>query len=105
MYQYIALYILYHYGLHTVLKRLLHTLVEVQNPDFFSALGYTPLYNKENNTFAKRAIISQIEDIIIPHQERFKLLAPFGDKLNFTSLNEFSNSFYLQLKNLDFEEI
>ena len=105
MYQYIALYILYHYGLHAVLKRLLHTLVEIQNPDFFSTLGYVPLYNKESATFAKRAIISQIQDAILPHQNRIKLLQPFGDKLNFTSLNEFSNSFYLQLKNLDFEEI
>lgn len=105
MYQYIALYILYNYGLHEVLKRLLHTLVEIQNPDFFSALGYTPLYNKESGVFAKRAIISQIEETILPHQNRFKLLKPFGDNLNFTSLNEFSNSFYLQLKNLDFEEI
>lgn len=105
MYQYIALYILYNYGLHTVLKRLLHTLVEVQNPDFFSALGYVPLYNKESGVFAKKAVISQIEEIILPHQNRFKLLKPFGENLNFTSLNEFSNSFYLQLKNLDFEEI
>ncbi len=105
IYNYVALYILYNYGLHVVLKNLLHTLVEIQDPDFFTSLGYTPLYNKENSTFAKRAIISRIDEIIAPHQSRFKLLKPFGDELNFTSLNEFSNSFYLQIKNLNFEEI
>lgn len=105
IYNYVALYILYNYGLHVVLKNLLHTLVEIQDPDFFTSLGYTPLYNKENSTFAKRAIISRIDEIIAPHQSRFKLLKPFGEKLNFTSLNEFSNSFYLQIKNLNFEEI
>ncbi|OHD96974.1 MAG: hypothetical protein A3E21_07325 [Sulfurimonas sp. RIFCSPHIGHO2_12_FULL_36_9] len=105
MYKYIALYLLYNYGLHPVTKALLHTLVEIQNPDFFKALGYNTLYDVDNATFAKRAIVSKIDDIISPYQNRFKLLKPFGDKLNFTSLNEFSNSFYLQLKNLNYEEI
>ncbi len=105
MYKYIALYLLYNYGLHPVTKALLHTLVEIQNPDFFEALGYTALYNMRDSTFSKKSIVSKIEDIILPYQNRYKMLKPFGDKLNFTSLNEFSNSFYLQLKNLDFEEI
>jgi hypothetical protein len=105
MYKYVALYLLYNYGLHPVTKQLLHTLVEIQNPSFFKALGYTQLYDSQNSTFAKRAIISRVESIISPYQNRFKLLKPFGDKLNFTSLNEFSNSFYLQLKNLNYEEI
>lgn len=105
MYKYVALYLLYNYGLHPVTKQLLHTLVEIQNPSFFKALGYNTLYDAQNATFAKRAIISRIESIISPYQNRFKLLKPFGEKLNFTSLNEFSNSFYLQLKNLNYEEI
>lgn len=105
MYKYIAMYILYNYGLQSVTKDLLHTLVEIQNPSYFKALGYTPLYNEETQLFAKRAIISKIETIIAPYQSRFKMLEPFGDKLNFSSLNELNNSFYLQLKNLNYEEI
>lgn len=105
IYKYIGLYLLYNFGLNPVTKGLLHTLVEIQNQEFFSALDYNVLYDVENDSFSKRAIITKIEDIISPHQTRFKLLKPFGDKLNFTSLNEFSNSFYLQLNNLNFEEI
>jgi len=105
IYKYIAFYILYNYGLHPVTKELLHTLVEIQNPKFFSELNYPILYDTNNNSFSKRAIITKIEETITPYQNRFKLLKPFGDKLNFTSLNEFSNSFYLQIKNLNFEEI
>lgn len=105
IYKYIALYLMYNYGLNPVTKNLLHILVEIQNPEFFSALGYIPLYDKENNSFAKRAILSRIEDTIFTYQNRFKLLKPFGSELNFTSLNEFSNSFYLQIKNLNFQEI
>jgi hypothetical protein len=105
IYKYIGLYLVYNYGLDPVTKRLLHILIEIQNQEFFSALDYTALYDKENESFSKRAIITKIEEIISPFQSRFKLLKPFGDKLNFTSLNEFSNSFYLQLNNLNFEEI
>lgn len=105
IYKYISFYILYNYGLHPVTRGLLHTLVEIQNPKFFEALDYPLLYSEDNSSFAKRAIISKIEDAITPYQSRFKLLKPFGEKLNFTSLNEFSNSFYLELKNLNFEEI
>ncbi len=105
IYKYIAFYTLFNYGLYPVLRELLHTLVEIQNPEFFEALDYTPLYDKENETFAKRTIISRINDIITPHQERFKSLESFSDDLNFSSMNEFSNNYYLHLQNLNFEEI
>ena len=105
IYSYISFYLLYNYGLNSVTKDLLHTLVEIQNPSFFKALNYPVLYNKDSNSFSKRTIISNIENIIQPHKKRFKHLKTFGDKLNFTSLNEFSNSFFIQLKHLNFEEI
>lgn len=105
IYEYIALYILYNYGVHPVTKQLLHTLVEINNPSFFRAFDYDVLYDENKSSFSKRAIISRIQKIISPFQNRFKLLKPFGDKLSYTTLNEFNNSFYLQLKNLNFEEI
>lgn len=105
LYSYIAFHILYNYGLHPVTKALIHTLVEIQNQSFFAALEYPALYNEKTNSFVKKTIISKIEEIIEPYQERFKLLEPFGNKLNYTTLNEFSNSFYLQLQDLNFEEI
>lgn len=88
-----------------MIRNLLHLLVEIQNPDFFKKLGYQTLYNQDENNFSKRTIISRIEEIISPNQKRYKLLKPFGNELNFTSMNELSNSYYLQLKNLNFEEI
>ncbi|MEA3369858.1 MAG: hypothetical protein U9Q40_00795 [Campylobacterota bacterium] len=105
IYRYIAFYALYNYGLYPVLRELLHTLVEIQNPEFFQALDYSVLYDKESQTFSKRTIISRVDDIIAPHQEQFKSLESFSDELNFSSMNEFSNSFYLSLQNLNFEEI
>ena len=105
IYKYISFYILYNYGLNPVTKELFHTLVEIQNQDFFKAIDYQTLYNEENNSFSKRLIISKIEDAITPFEHKYKSLEPFGAELNFSSLNEFSNSFYLQVQNLNFEEI
>ena len=105
IYEYISFNILYNFGIHQVLKELLQIAIEVQNPDFFEAYGYPVLYNKAENTFSKKLIISQIQEIIAPHKEHFKSLEPFGENLNFSSLNEFSNSFYLQIIELDFEDI
>jgi hypothetical protein len=105
IYRYISFYMLYNYGLNPVTKSLVHTLVEIQNPSFFIALEYTPLYDEAKDSFAKKAIIAKVEDAITPHQSQYKSLESFGDELNFSSMNELSNSFLLQLKHLNFEEI
>ncbi len=105
IYRYIAFYILYNYGLNPIVRDLLHTLVEIQNSDFFNALEYDVAYDEKEQTFDKKTIIARVDNIIEAHQERFKSLEAFGEELNFNSLNEFSNSFYLQIQNLNFEDI
>lgn len=105
IYKYIAFYTLYNYGLNPVLRELIHILVEVQNPEFFEKLEYKPLYDINIKTFSKKIILSKIDTIIANYQNRYKSLENFTQELNFSSLNEFSNSFYLQIQNLNFEEI
>ncbi|NPA59762.1 MAG: hypothetical protein GXO30_04780, partial [Epsilonproteobacteria bacterium] len=105
IYSYISFYILYNYGLNPVLRSLVHVLVEVQNPTFFKTLDYPTLYDIDKKSFAKKTILTKVEEIISSHQMQYKALKPFGDKLNFSSLNEFNNSFLTQLKHLNFEEI
>lgn len=105
IYNYIAFYILYNYGLNQVVRELLHTLVEIQHQAFFKELDYHMLYDEKNELFFKKDIIKKIEEIVEPHQSKFKELKPFGEELNFTNMNEFSHSFYLQIQNLNFEEV
>ncbi|MFT7004760.1 MAG: hypothetical protein ACJAWW_002125 [Sulfurimonas sp.] len=105
IYKYISFYILYSYGLNPITKSLMHTLVETQNPDFFEALEYTPLYDEDKKIFSKKEIIVKIDEAIQPHKSQYKELESFGDKLNFSSFNELSNSYLLQIKHLNFEEI
>ncbi|SFV75726.1 hypothetical protein MNB_SM-3-1163 [hydrothermal vent metagenome] len=105
IYRYIAFYLLYNYGINPIAKALLHLLIEVQYPDFFQALGYEIYYDKEQESFEKKKIIAKIDAIITPHQSRFKSLEPFGERLSYTTLNEFCNSYYSELQNLSFEEV
>ncbi|MEA1982898.1 MAG: hypothetical protein U9N39_05075 [Campylobacterota bacterium] len=105
IYRYIAFYSLYNYGVNPVLKELLHTLVQIQNASFFDSINCGSLYNEEKQTFSKRAIVSKLQEIVTQNQEQYKSLVIFIDDLNFNSMNDFSNSYYSMLKNLDFEEL
>lgn len=105
IYCYIAFYSLYNYGLNAVLKELLHTLVSIQNSQFIKALTCPTLYDADKESFFKRDIIQRVDAIISKNKTKYKSLSSFSNELNFNSMNEFSNSYYLALKNLDFEEI
>lgn len=102
--RYIPLYILYNYGLHPSYRALLHLLVEVQNSDFFVALGYEAFYDTASKSFDKEAIVTAINHAVKPYKERFIHLEAFGKTLNYTTLEEFSHSFFLHLKNLNYTE-
>jgi hypothetical protein len=104
IYRYISLYILYNYGLHPSLRALLHLHVEVYTGDFFEAEEETRLYNPQTKTFQKNSIQERIASAIKPYADRYKGLKDFADELNYSDLEHFSQSFYLQIKNLDYTE-
>ena len=105
IYEYIAVYILYNYGVHPSLQSLVHLIVEIQHGDFFEALGYEKLYDSKEKEFNKKMISKRIKESIEPYQNIHPQLEPFGDLLDYSSLEEFSHSYYLQLKHLDYTEI
>ncbi len=105
IYHYIALYILFNYGIHPSLRALLHLHVQVYASEFFASEGEIKLYENSTNTFHKQAISNTIENALEPYQSRYKNLKSFANELNFSDLNHFSQSFYIQLKNLDYQEV
>lgn len=105
IYRYIALYILYNYGLHPSLRSLMHLHVEIYAGDFFAAEGDAPLYDSVAKSFDTHRIAQRIASAIDPYTERYKGLRNFADDLNYSDLDHFSQSFYLQIKNLDFTEV
>jgi hypothetical protein len=73
--------------------------------DFFVDMGESRLYIPSTNLFDKGQIHQCIQSAIIPYQNRYKGLKNFSDQLNYTDLDSFSQSFYQQIKNLDFLEV
>ncbi|MFY9143617.1 hypothetical protein [Sulfuricurvum sp.] len=104
IYRYIALYLLYNYGLHPSLRALLHLHVEVYAYDFFQSEGEVPLYDPISQTFKQNLIAKRIREAIEPYMDRYKGLRNFSDLINYSDLDHFSQSFYLQVKNLDYTE-
>lgn len=105
IYRYISLYILYNYGLHPSLRALLHLHIEVYTSDFFKAAGETPLYDPETKIFKENLIALRVREAIEPYSSRYKGLIDFSQHLNYSDLDHFSQSFYLQIKNLDYTEV
>jgi hypothetical protein len=105
IYSYIAFHSLYNYGMNSVLKELFHMLVNIQNTAFIEALGCPVFYDTKTETLNKKAITAKLKTISQEAQKKYKSLSIFSEELNFNSLNEFSNSYYAMLKNLDFEEL
>ena len=104
IYNYIAFYSLYNYGMNTTLKKLFHILIEVQNSSFFRDMSCTGLYNEQTQKLSKRSILNKIKKVLQEASKTYASLTIDGESLNFSSLDEFSNSYYIMLKNLDFEE-
>lgn len=104
IYRYIALYLLFNYGLHPSLRSLLHLHVEISCSDFFASEGEMTLYDPITKTFDVRRISERIRDAIEPFAERYRGLKNFADALNYHDMDHFSQSFYLQIKNLDYTE-
>ncbi len=88
IYRYIALYILYNYGLHPSLRALLHLHVEVYASDFFSSEGEIPLYNSTTRTFEQNLIAQRIAEAVAPYTSRYKGLTNFADSITQRSKNE-----------------
>ncbi|MDD5052772.1 MAG: hypothetical protein PHO27_08610 [Sulfuricurvum sp.] len=105
IYRYIALYTLYNYGLHPSLRALFHLHVEIYTGDFFKDAGEIPLYDPITRTFKQALIDQRINEAIAPYTNRYKGLRNFSTLLNYSDLDHFSHSFYLQIKNLDYTEV
>lgn len=105
IYRYIALYILFNYGVHPSLRALLHLHVQIYASNFFVAEGEIPLYDSVSNEFQKKSISDAIDAALTPYQKRYKNLRNFANELNYSDLDHFSQSFYLQIKNLDYQEL
>lgn len=103
IYEYVAGYALFNYGLYRATSKLMHLVLEINNQDFFTELGFAPICNA-----AGIPELSKIEErvgaIIRKEKMEFPNLDFMTKELKYTSLDEFCASFVKEFDYLNFSK-
>ncbi len=102
---YIVGFSLFSYALPKALRALLAFYYTIFEPDYFTALGYTPQYmDAKTGVFDQKAIKARIKEIVDSHLEAHPKLIPDYILLDFKTSTKFARSYLLFLKKLDFQK-
>ena len=94
----------YSYSLPKVITELIELYMKVNNPDYFSALGYKKLlYDPKKNEFAANEIIDNIKSIQAAWKEKYPLMDFKTQNLRFDSLTNFDLTFTNEIEFLNME--
>jgi hypothetical protein len=103
IYEYLATYSLFSYGLPKPDARLFHLLLNITSQDYFSALGEgEQLYDTAANKFNEPIIKSRINEIIIEGKEQYPDLAFNTDNIKFDTLLSFLRTFIAEVQQLNY---
>lgn len=103
IYQHIAGYCLFIYGLYVPIKKLLQLYLHITNNDFFTELGFPQqFYNPATKALNGQAISNEINVIIADGKKEFPALGYNLNNLRYDSLTEFSVSFFKEFDFLNF---
>ncbi|PHR56706.1 MAG: hypothetical protein COA44_07595 [Arcobacter sp.] len=104
IYEYLALYMLYNFGMNDCLRELVQLNVRLHNTDFHSALGIQSLYKSEDKLDSSK-INKEIKTIISSYNKLYPHLHNFSEGLNYESLEKFHHSYFNGIKSLNFSEL
>jgi hypothetical protein len=100
---YIIGFALFSFALPKPERALLAFYYTIFEPEFFTALGYTPQYfTPSTGVFDQKAVKNGIKEIVDSHLEAFPKLAPDYAGLDFKTPAKFARSYLLMLKKLEF---
>ncbi|MCI0449347.1 MAG: YbjN domain-containing protein [Chlorobi bacterium] len=103
IYEYIATYSLFSYGLPKPDAKLFHLLINIVEQPFFNELGFNEVYfDNSNNKFNEQLIKDKISGIIKEELEQYPELKFSTDNLKFDSLINFLRSYILEMQQLNF---
>lgn len=102
IYEYLATYSLFSYGLPKPDAKLFHLMMNAINQDFFTALGAGDLLIDASGKFNEPLVKSRINEIITEGQKQYPDLKFNTDNLKFDSLLSFLRSFITELQILNF---
>lgn len=97
-------YCQYAYSLPKVITELLHIFMQVNYPDYFTALGYSLVYHDPaQNLFRAEAIMNRVLEIQSRWKEKYPQMDFKVENLRFDSLVNFNLSFTNEMEFLNME--
>lgn len=105
IYEYLATYCLFSYGLPKPDANLFHLMLNITNQDYFTALGVgEQLYDETSGKLNENAIRAKINQVIKNGNELYPDLKFNTDNLKFDSVVNFLRSFIEEMKTLNFNQ-
>jgi hypothetical protein len=93
---------LFLHALPRPIRELLELFYRVTEADYFTDLGFTPVYyNSKMNTFDKKALAATVKKIKENNKVKYPNLNPDVRLLRYDSLGAFASSYLVLLKNVD----
>ena len=103
IFEYIAGYSLFSYGLPKPDIKLFHLLYNITQQDYFTALGLKEkYYDTSSKKFEEGAIKDKVNEIIKEGTEQFPELKFSTDNLKFDNMVSFLRSYITEIQNLNF---
>lgn len=103
IYEYLATYSLFSYGLPKPDAKLFHLLLNITNQDYFTALGTGEiLFDSASGKFSEQLIKSKIDTIIAEGKELYPDLKYNTDNLKFDTMTNFLRSFIVEMQPLNY---
>ncbi len=105
MYEYLATYCFFSYGLPKPDAKLFHLILNITNQDFFTALGEGEvLYDSAGGKLHEQVIIAKIDAIIKESNEQYPELKFNTENLKFDSLVIFLKTYFAEIQQLNFNQ-
>jgi hypothetical protein len=93
----------YSYSLPRPLTELYHLFMQVNHPEYFRDLGFTPLYDREKNEFARSVIEDMAEEITERWRLKYPGLSWKRSSGRYDHLLSFNHSFLAEVQGMNLE--
>lgn len=104
IYEYLATYCLFSYGLQKPTAQLFDVLLNVTNQDFYIECGYTDvLYDTANKKFNTETVNNKIHNILVNAYDQFGEIGFKTDNLKYDTMISFLRTFIEEIKNLKYD--
>jgi hypothetical protein len=103
IYEYLATYCLFSYGLQKPTSQLFDVMLNVTNQDYYTECGYDMYYDAANKKLNSEAIIKRIHNILVNAFDEYGEIGFKTDNLKFETMTSFLRTFIEEIKNLKFD--